>query len=135
MATVVPMSIGSFQRTSIENVAVGEVGSETVGTFVADGKSFTLKIADMSALGAVAGLGVAMGVEKRREDVESYEHTGTVNGQMQSEAWNKITNRGRFGIMVANRFMIEAEGSVAGTDGLKAAVASIDQGKLLGLAR
>ena len=75
-----------------------------------------------------------MGVSNNREDANGYERTGTVNGQMQTESWNKNDGRGKFSIVVANRFMIEAEGKAASVDELKAAVATVDQGNLLSLA-
>ena len=75
-----------------------------------------------------------MGVQQSREDADGYERTGTVNGQMQTESWNKSSGRGKFGVMVGNRFMIEADGSAGSIDELKAAVATVDQGNLLSLA-
>ena len=44
------------------------------------------------------------------------------------------TSSGKFGITVKNRFLIEAEGSAASIDELKAAVSAVDQGTLAGLA-
>ena len=100
---------------------MGAVGSEADGTYTAGDNSFHLKIVDMATLGAIAGIGAAMGVQQNREDADSYERTGTVNGQMQSESWNKSSSRGKFGVVIANRFMIEAEGKAASIDELKAA--------------
>ena len=74
-----------------------------------------------------------MGVEQSKEDANSYERTTTVNGQMQTEAWDKATGSGKFGTMVNNRFMIEAEGSAGSIDELKQAVASIDHDDLADL--
>ena len=56
-----------------------------------------------------------------------------IDGQMQTEEWNKTDSRGKFGTMVASRFMIEAEGDAGSIDELKAAVAAIDSGALKGL--
>jgi hypothetical protein len=109
------------------------MGSTAQGTYTAGDKSFTLKIADMSALGALSGLGAAMGVEQSKEDANSYEKTTSVNGQMQTEAWNKTSNSGKYSITVNNRFMIEAEGSAGSIDELKQAVGSIDQDDLADL--
>ena len=133
MQALLPGSIGSYQRTASETVGMGQMGSTAEGTYTSGDKTFTLKIVDMSALGALAGIGAAMGVEQSREDADSYEKTGTVDGQMQTESWNKNSNRGKFGMVVGNRFMIEADGQAASLDELKAAVATIDQGNLLSL--
>ncbi|HEX7930777.1 MAG TPA: Yip1 family protein, partial [Sphingomicrobium sp.] len=133
MKALLPETIGSYQRTATEGVGAGAMGSTAQGTYTSGDKSFTLKIADMSALGALSGLGAAMGVEQSKEDANSYERTSTVNGQIQTEAWNKSTGTGKFGTTVNNRFMIEAEGSAGSIDELKQAVGSIDHDDLVDL--
>jgi hypothetical protein len=133
MKALLPETIGGYARTATESVGAGAMGSTAQGTYTAGDKSFTLRIADMSALGALAGLGAAMGVEQSKEDANSYERTTSVNGQMQTESWNKTTNSGKYGITINNRFMVEAEGSAGSIDELKQAVGSIDQDDLLDL--
>lgn len=133
MKALLPPSIGAYQRTASEGLSAGPMGSTAQATYTAGDKSFTLKIADMSALGALAGLGAAMGVEQSKEDADGYERTSTVNGQIQTEAWNKTSNSGKFGTTVNNRFMIEAEGSASSIDELKQAVGSIDHDDLADL--
>lgn len=132
---LLPAAIGPFQRTAMQTTAMGAMGSTAEGTYTAGDRSFTLRVADMSALGALAGLGSALGVAQSREDADGYERTQTVNGQMQTEAWNKTSSSGKFGHIVANRFMVEAEGSADSVDQLKAAVATVDQGDLTDLAQ
>ena len=131
---LLPAAIGPFQRTGVESGAVGGLGSNATGTYENGDKRFTLRITDMSAVGALAGLGAAMGVSQSKEDADGYERTGVVNGQMQSEKWNKTDHHGSFGHAIANRFMVEAEGDADSIDQLKAAVAAVDAGKLAGLA-
>lgn len=133
MQELLPTAIGSFQRIGIETMGMGQMGSTAEGTYASGDKTFKLRLADMSALGALAGLGAAMGVEQSREDENGYERTQTVDGQMQTESWDKGSNSGKFGRMVANRFMIEAEGSADNIDQLKAAVASVDPDDLTDL--
>jgi hypothetical protein len=130
MKALLPETIGGYARSATEGVAAGPMGSTAQGTYTAGDKSFTLKISDMSALGALAGLGAAMGVEQSKEDANSYEKTTSVNGQMQTEAWNKTTNSGKYGITINNRFLIEAEGQAGSVEELKQAVTSIDQDDL-----
>lgn len=131
---LLPAAIGPFQRTGVESGAVGGLGSNATGTYENGDKRFTLRITDMSAVGALAGLGAAMGVSQSKEDADGYERTGVVNGQMQSEKWNNADQSGSFGRAIANRFMVEAEGDAGSIDQLKAAVATVDAGKLAGLA-
>ena len=135
LQALLPTAVGAYQRTATESAGMGNIGGNAEGTYTAGDNSFKLSITDMSALGALAGIGAAMGVTQNREDANSYEKTGTVGGRMQSESWNKTDGRGKFGVVVANRFMVEADGKAGSIDELKAAVASIDQDDLVGLAR
>lgn len=133
MQALLPTAIGGYQRTAVETNAVGQMGSQAEGTYTAGDKSFRLKVTDMAALGALAGLGAAMGVEQSREDANGYERTTTVDGQIQTEEWNRNDSRGKFGTTIGNRFMVEAQGQAGSIDELKAAVASIDPDTLAGL--
>lgn len=133
LQALLPPSVAGYERTAVEATAMGGMGSEADGTYSAGGKSFHLKITDMAAVGALAGLGSAMGVSQSREDADGYERTGTVNGRMQTEKWSKSTGSGKFSVVIGNRFMVEADGSAASIDELKAAVSSINEASLAGL--
>lgn len=133
LTALLPASIGSYQRTATGSTAIGNMGSSAEGTYTAGERSFTLKVTDIAALGALAGLGAAMGVEQNREDANGYERTATVDGQLQTEAWNTASGSGKFSRMVAGRFMVEADGSAGSIDELKAAVAAIDPDDLTDL--
>lgn len=132
LQALLPASIGAYQRTATETNGAGVIGSTAQGTYTAADRSFTLRITDVAALGALAGMGAAMGVEQSKEDASGYEKTGTVDGHMQTEAWYPAEHSGKFSIMLG-RFSIEAEGSAGSIDELKQAVATVDQGKLAGL--
>jgi hypothetical protein len=130
LKSLLPGAIGGYQRTAVETNALGGMGSEARATYASGEHSFALKISDMNALGALAGLGGALGVASSREDAEGYARTGAVDGQMQTEEWNIAGSRGKFARMVDNRFMIEAEGNAASINELRAAVATVDTGAL-----
>jgi len=134
LKALLPTSIGSFQRTAVETTGVGGMGSTADGTYTSGSTSYHLKITDMAVVAGLAGLGTAFGVQEDKEDADGYEKTGTVDGHLQSEAWRKGASSGKFGVIVANRFDVEAEGSAGSIDDLKAAVATIDQGRLSSLA-
>jgi len=134
MQALMPASIGTYQRTAIETVGAAVGGSQAEGTYTSGDNNFKLRITDMSALGALAGMAGALGVTQSKEDANGYERTGTVDGHMQTESWNKTDSHGKFSVVVGNRFMVEAEGKTASIDELKAAVASIDPADLADLA-
>ncbi|MDE8652734.1 Yip1 family protein [Novosphingobium sp. H3SJ31-1] len=131
---LLPDALGAYKRTAVETTGAGNLGSSAQGTYTAGDHSFTLKVTDMHGLGAIAGMGAAMGVEQSREDADGYEKTATVDGQMQTESWSKSGSRGKFGRMVADRFLVEADGNANNIDELKAAVAAIDPDDLEDLA-
>ena len=133
LKAMLPASIGSYQRTAIESTSMGAMGNAQ-GTYEDGENRFRLTITDANAMGALAGMGAAMGMEQSREDADGYERTGVVDGQMQTEQWNTSSNRGKFGVMVADRFMVEANGTVPGIDVLKAAVATVSASELSDLA-
>lgn len=129
LKTLLPASIGSYTRTGFDSMAAGGL-SHASATYEDGGNRFDLRISDTNALGALGGMGVAMGMEQSSEDADGYERTGVVDGHMQTEKWSKSGSRGRFGMMVGDRFMIEADGSVPSIDVLKQAVATVDRSAL-----
>lgn len=131
---LLPAAIGNYQRTAIESMRAGP-GSQAEGTYESGGKSFTLKVTDAAVVGAMASLGSAFGVESNKEDANSYERTTTKDGNLVTEKWDRSSGDGSFMTMVGKRFMLEAEGDASSIDELKAAVASIDQGKLMALTK
>lgn len=134
LQALLPTTIGAYKRTAVESMQAGPAGSRAEGTYEAGDKSFKLSVADMSAVGAIAGIGAALGVEQNREDADGYEHTTTTDGVLVSEKWHK-SGDGSFGTMVGKRFFVQAEGEANNIDELKGAVASVDPGRLVALAQ
>ena len=134
LQALLPGSIGSYQRIAVESNRAGPASSAE-GTYEAGGKSFKLKVADMAMVGAIAGMAGAFGVEQNRQDGDSYEHTSTKDGNLVVEKWDSGEGSGSFMTMVGKRFMLEAEGEAGSIDELKAAVATVDIGKLASLAK
>ena len=132
---LLPASLGGYTRTALETNAMGQMGTEADATYKQGEKTIHLKIIDSSGLGALAGLGSALGAAHSREDADGYERASTVDGQMRIEKWNNKNHDGEFTQQVGGRFMITAEGEAANIDELKAAVAAIDRGKLAALAQ
>jgi len=64
-----------------------------------------------------------------------YEKTGQVDGRMTTEEYDSQARRGKYSVIVADRFMLEARGEQVDMDALKAAVAAVGIGKLEGLSK
>jgi hypothetical protein len=129
LQALLPENVGAYRRTSIESSRAGAMSSAE-GVYEAEGKRFTLKVADMGVIGAVAGMAGALGAESSKEKAGSYERTTTRDGNLVVEKWDRDDASGSFMTMAGKRFMIEAEGEAAGIEELKAAVATIDQSAL-----
>ena len=130
---LLPASIGSFARSSVSSSKAGPV-SQAEAVYAVDDKSITLKVSDIAAMGAIAGMAGAFGVESNEENADGYERTKTVDGNLTTEKWDRTSNSGAYSTMVAKRFMIEAEGDAGSIDELKSATTRIDTGKLAALA-
>jgi hypothetical protein len=76
----------------------------------------------------------AMGIEHSEEDADGYERVFRDGDRRVTEKWSKSGSNGTYGVVVADRFMVQADGEAASIDELKAAVATVDAGDLEDLA-
>lgn len=133
---LLPDSISGYRRTSIESQSMGAAGvggSNAEARYEAGDKNFRLSITDTSALGGLAAMGAALNVQSNKQTADGYEKTSTIDGRLVNERWSNDGN-GEFGMMIKNRFMVQAEGKVASIDELKGAVAAVGLGKLEAMA-
>lgn len=65
-----------------------------------------------------------------RQTEAGYEKTETVNGRVVNEKWDSASKRGSCGLLVGNRFMINAEGTVGDIAELRQAVATVGVDRL-----
>ena len=130
LAELLPESIGSYTLTSRESGSVANFGSRASATYEDGDHSFELEIADATALGGLSGFASALQIEQNREDGDSYERIENIDGRMVMESWRESSERGEYGVMVAERFLVKAEGTVEDIDELKAAVATVDEDDL-----
>lgn len=133
---LLPDSIGSYRRTSIESQSMGAAGiggSQAEARYEAGDRNFRLSITDIAAMGGLAAMGAALNVQSNKQTEDGYEKTSTVDGRLINEKWSK-GGSGEYGMLVNSRFMVQAEGNVASIDELKGAVASVGLGKLESMA-
>lgn len=138
LEAMLPETLGGMQRAKLSSGSggIGGIGGSTAEARYENGDAYvTLTITDMSAAGAVAGLGGALNIESSEKTATGYERTGSVDGRMTSEKWNNESNSGSYSTLFANRFMVEARGAGTTMDVLKAAVAGAGGGKLEALAK
>ncbi len=133
-----PDTVAGLPRTEVSAQTAGTAGfgaANAEGVYSKGDSRITLTVTDLSAMGAMARMASAMGVQSDRETASGYEKVGNVNGRMTTEQWNRDSHSGKYGVLVANRFMIQAEGSGTSIDNLKAAVAAVNPDRFEGLAK
>jgi hypothetical protein len=134
---LLPASLAGMSRAKLSSGSAGlggVGGSSAEARYEGGGSNITLSITDMAVAGAIAGLGGALNVQSNEQTATGYRKTGSVDGRMTSENWDSSDKSGSYGVVYANRFMVEAKGSGTSMDVLKAAVAEIGSGPLESLA-
>ena len=139
LKALLPAALPSgFARTEEESSSAGAAGisgSTAQGIYSKGDQKITLQVTDMAAMGALASLGGAVNVQSDKETATGYEKVGTVDGRLTDEEFDRQSKVGKFSVMVANRFMVEADGEGVDIGDLKNAVSSVGIGQLEGLAR
>lgn len=134
LQALLPEKIGRFTRTEVESSGMS-AGTHASARYTAGDDNLSLEVTDMAAVGAFAGLGAALNVQSNRETATGYEKTETVDGRIVSESWDKESRAGKFSTTLANRFMVEASGTVSDISELKEAVNAIGLERLAALAK
>ncbi|MBE0538331.1 MAG: transposase [Ignavibacterium sp.] len=137
LKALLPESIGDLKRSNLEGEKVAAMGmnishanadySDADHTVYID-----LKITDLgsvSGLSALAAYGWYM-VDIDKENDTGYEKTITYKGNKGYEKYDDEGKYGELSVLVAKRFVIEANGNNILMDQLKAAVDMIDLAKL-----
>jgi hypothetical protein len=137
LKAMLPQSLpAGFARTEVSassGGAAGISGSNAQGVYTRGDGRITLEVTDMAAVGALASMATAFNVQSDRETATGYDKVTNVNGRMTEEEFDNQGKSGKYSVLVANRFVVDAEGSGVGIDDLKGAVASIDLNRLQSL--
>lgn len=137
LQALLPTTLAGLDRTEISGSSAGAGGlggSQAEARYAKGDTRVSLKITDIAAAGAIAGLGAALNVESNRQSADGYEKTATIDGRITSEKWTNGSQRGSYSVMVANRFLVEAEGEATTIETLKAGVGAIAIDRLEALA-
>lgn len=129
---------GGLARTSTESSSAGAagIGGSTAEARYGSGENeIRLTLTDMGAIGGLAALGGALNVQSSKQDATSYEKIGKVDGRMTTEKYDSADKSGTYSVMVGDRVMVEAAGNAPSIDAFKAAVASVDAGKIESLVK
>src|SRR3546814_20931168 len=95
--------------------------SEASATYANADRSqrITINLTDMPAMGGMMAMAGAFGGESESQSADGYEKTYVRDGQRIREKWKNRTKRGEYGIVVGERFQVEAEGQAESSDTLQ----------------
>ena len=135
---LLPDSIGGMSRQEYTGSGgqIAGIGGSTVEAKYGSGdKRVTLDVTDMGEMGAFAALGGALGISGDQETPTSYSKVRQVDGRTVAEEYDRQAHHGSYAVVVANRFLVKAEGNGVSMDDIKAAAGKIDLGDLEALAK
>lgn len=136
LKALLPESLPGMARgeaTGEKTAAMGMQISTAQGRYrSAEGSSISLKIADIGSMTGLAGMATYAwaATEYDRETGSGYEKTTTFEGRKAQEKYNTSSRSGELSVMVAGRFVVEADGNNVDMDAIKAALKQVDLGKL-----
>jgi hypothetical protein len=129
----IPETFAGLAKKSSTAEKTGMAGimvSKAEATYGDDaGKNVKLEVTDTGGVSGMLGLASWMGVEEEKQNDSGSERTQKVGGRLIHEKVSKTGGDNEFGVVLGDRFVVSATGNL-GLNELKAAVSSIDLGKL-----
>ena len=139
LAMMLPAELpGGLVQSNLKTsgTSIGGVGASSASASYGDGDSrIDLTITDLGVAGSLAALGSALNVESESQNGSVIERTGKIDGRMAMVRFDSARKDGRYGMIVADRFNIEADGQANSVEALRAALDRIDIDALEAIAR
>jgi len=123
-----PKSSESAERGGVAGLMTAKVEASYADT--AGAKNVQLEISDTGGAAGVMALAGWMNVQSERERNGRVERTRKEGNRMIHEESDKGTNESKYTVVLAERFVVSAEGNGVDLGTLKSAVASLDLAKL-----
>jgi len=128
-----PASFSGYSRGDVEansGGVAGFSGTNVEAQYMKGDAHLRLSVTDIAAAGSFAAMAGAIGIESSKETANGYEKIGKIDGRLTTEEWDGQSKSGKYSVLVADRFLIDAEGQGAAMDDLKAAIDAVGPGKL-----
>ena len=138
LSGMLPGTIAGFTRGEITSASAGAGGMNTASaraSYTRGDGHIDLSVTDLGGAAAFAQLGSAFNVNHSEQTGGRYERVGNVGGRLTTEKYDASERSGAYSVVVAERFMIEAEGTGVAMADLKAAVAAVGFNRLEVMAR
>ena len=132
---MLPATVAGLPKTdesAERNGVAGLMATKVSGTYAdtGSGKNVQLEITDTGGAAGLMTMAGWMGVQTEKESGGRSERTRKEGNRLVHEETDKNTNQNKYTVVVAERFIVEAEGNNVDLGTLKSAVASLDLAKL-----
>ena len=134
LPAALPAGFARTESSSTSGGVAGVAAASAEGVYSRGDQKITLQVTDMAAMGALATLGGAVDIQQDKETPSGYEKIGKIDGRLTTEQFDRPSKTGKYSVLVASRFMVEADGQGVDIGDLKGAVASVGLDRLEGLA-
>ena len=138
LSLMLPGTVAGFSRGEITSASAGAGGMNTASaraSYTRGDGQIDLSVTDLGGAAAFAQLGSAFNVNHSEQTGGKYERVGNVGGRLTTEKYDAADRSGAYSVVVAERFMVEAEGRGVAMTELKAAVAAVGLNRLEAMAR
>ncbi len=139
LATMLPAELpGGRVQSNLKTsgTSVGGVGTSSASaSYGDDGNRVDLTITDLGVAGSLAALGNALNVESESQNGSVIEKSGKIDGRLATIRFDSEAQDGRYGMIVGDRFNVEADGHANSIEALRAALNRIDIEALEAIAR
>lgn len=138
LSGMLPGTVAGFTRDEITSASARAGGMNTAtarASYTRGEGQIDLTVTDLGGAAAFAQLSSAFNVNHSEPTGGKYERVGNVDGRLTSETFDPVERSGAYSVLVAERFMVEAEGRGVSMADLKAAVASVGFNRLEAMAR
>jgi hypothetical protein len=121
-----PRTASNAERSGFAGIMIARAEA----TYEDGDRSVRLEVTDTGGASGLAGLASWAGIQGERQDESGTERTQNVGGRVVHEKIAKGDGTNEFGVLVAQRFVVNAEGDRVSTEQLKAAVSALDLARL-----
>lgn len=133
---MLPASLPGMQRTATngeKNAAMGmQISTANARYSNNQGSNAQVTITDIGSMTGLAGMAAYAwaATDVDRETSTGYEKTTRFSGHKAMEKYDRSSKHGEISVMVADRFVVAAEGNGVDIDALKNAVGQVNLGRL-----
>lgn len=122
-----PRTSQNMDRSGVQGMMAAKIEAEYADQ---GGKRVNLEVTDTGGAAGLMGLASFMGVQGERENDERIERTRKEGKRLVHEEVSKKGGQNQYTVVLADRYVVNAEGEGVDINTLKSAVNSLDLGKL-----